>query len=127
MGFGTMRILLAALAFSATTMTASAADAEAAYRDALVSYPVAIERPVRKTARTRPHPAAGIDTRRPDDGSAARAVEPLTPGYRNAAGFYVPPTYSTHPRSLADDNGSRGESYGGFGVPNPFGGLGTRR
>ncbi|SDM95056.1 hypothetical protein SAMN05216360_104361 [Methylobacterium phyllostachyos] len=100
------------------------------YRDYFVSGSASAHSIGRKSVRKTARPAHAIDTRRYDEGSAPKNPDNLRPGYRGAAGIYVPPDYSTHPSGLAGDGfgSSASQSYGSVSAPNPFSGsLGTRR
>ncbi|MEL6060824.1 MULTISPECIES: hypothetical protein [unclassified Methylobacterium] len=125
-----MRILFAVLAVFASVGTATAAETYTDYRDYFDTQPVVTPDSGRKSVRKTARPVDAIDTRRYDDGSASKNPDNLRPGYRGAAGIYVPPDYSTHPSELAGDGyaGWGGRSYRSYGAPNPFSGsLGTRR
>lgn len=108
----------------------TAAETYSEYRDYFDLAPAPAHTTGRKSVRRTARPAPAIDTRRYDEGSVPRNPDNLRPGYRGAAGIYVPPDYSTHPSGLANDGfgSSASQSYGSVSAPNPFSGsLGTRR
>ena len=125
-----MKILIAAAILFGTTVSMTAAELGSDYRSYIGSESTA-------TGRVKPGHSSGatysvqdVDARRPDEGSAIKHPDPLRPGFRNRAGMYVPPDYSTHPRGTQYDGfgSSARDSEGGYGSLNPFGGgLGTRR
>ncbi|MCJ2073171.1 hypothetical protein MKK75_31045 [Methylobacterium sp. J-030] len=128
-----MRIVFAGLIVLGSVVDAMAAETYSNYCDYFDSEPASAHRADRKSLRKTAPATHGVDTRRHHDyGEDLLSKNPdnLRPGYRGAAGTYVPLDYSTHPSGLAGDGfgGSASQSYGSYGAPNPFGGsLGTRR
>ena len=125
-----MRTVFAVAILVGSTIGAMASDGYGNYRSYFDEKPAAGDRTKLKSTKTKRHPIEDVDTRRYDDGVATTNPDNLKLGYRNRAGIYVPPDYSTHPRGSAGDGfgGSTAESYGSFSAPNPFvGPLGTRR
>jgi hypothetical protein len=125
-----MKALFAAALFFGSTAGAMAVESYSDYRDYFDAKPAAADRASPRGFKTKAYTADDVDTRRHDDGPVAGKADPLKPGYRNGAGLYVPPEYSTHPRGpVRDGFGSSADgSYGSASAPNPFAGsLGTRR
>ena len=125
-----MRILLTAMIVVGSIADAKAAESYENYNHYFAVRPVVTHHVKQTPARRKPEVATDIDTRRHDEGSAARSPDSLKPGYRGSAGTYVLPEYSTHPSSLAGTGfGSpASDAYGSLGAANPFSGtLGTRR
>ena len=107
-----------------------AADDYSDYRSYFDANPAPNARAKQKISKTKHRTIEDIDARRYDDGVAPKNPDALKAGYRNRAGIYVPPDYSTPPRgpSAAGFGSSIDESYGSISAPNPFvGPLGTRR
>ncbi len=126
-----MKTLYISIVLFGSTVGAIAAELDSDYRSYIDAKPAVSERARSKGLRTRPHAAQDVDARRFDERSAIQKPDPLKPGFRNEAGMYVPPDYSTNPRDAGYDGfgSSAGPgSYGSVSSPNPFTGpLGTRR
>ncbi|MCJ2059070.1 hypothetical protein MKL09_21330 [Methylobacterium sp. J-048] len=125
-----MKTLLAAAIFLGSTAGSMAADDYLEFRNYFEAKPASSERTKPKASKKKDLSIESIDARRYDDGAGSKNPDNLKAGYRNRAGIYVPPDYSTHPRGPSGDGfgGSIEESYGSVSAPNPFvGSLGTRR
>lgn len=125
-----MRVVLAAVIVAGSTIGAGAIDIDADYRAYFDDKPAAVDRTKPKGGKRNAHSIDFLDARRFDDGEARRPSQNLKPGYRNGAGLYVPPAYSTNPHDASGSGfgSSASDSYGRFDSPNPFAGtLGTRR
>ncbi len=126
-----MKTLLAVAVLFGSTIGVVATELDSDSQSYIDAKQAVTERVRPKGVQTRPYAVRDVDTRRFDEGPALRKADPLRPGFRNQAGMYVPPDYSTHPRGAGHDGfGSSAEpgSYGSARSPNPFvGTLGTRR
>ncbi|MGV7029873.1 hypothetical protein [Methylobacterium symbioticum] len=125
-----MRQLLAVAVLLGATVGAGATEIPKLHPGAFDGYSAATGRAKARPSKRKPHPAKAIDTRRYDDGLAAGKPDHLRLGYRNGAGLYVPPDYSTNPRGPRDGfGGPISEPSSSFGsAPTLFNGpLGTRR
>ncbi|MCJ2134634.1 hypothetical protein MKK69_11290 [Methylobacterium sp. J-026] len=124
-----MKTLLAAAILLGSTVGSMAADGYSDYRRYFDAGPAPNARMNSKTSKTKNRSIEDVDDRRYDDGVGATNPDTLKAGYRNRAGIYVPPDYSTHPRGSSGDGfgSSIDDSYGSVSAPNPFAGtLGTR-
>jgi len=125
-----MKTLLAAAMLLGSAVGSMAADDYSDYRNYFDAKPASTDRTKLKTSKKKELSIESIDARRYDDGAGSRNPDNLKAGYRNRAGIYVPPDYSTHPRGASGDGfgSSIEDSYGSVSAPNPFAGpLGTRR
>ncbi|MCJ2141767.1 hypothetical protein [Methylobacterium sp. E-066] len=125
-----MKTLLAAAIVLGSTAGSMAAEDYSAYRDYFDAKPASGDRTKLNASKKKDLSIESIDARRYDDGAGSKNPDNLKAGYRNRAGIYVPPDYSTHPRGPSGDGfgSSIDESYGSVSAPNPFvGPLGTRR
>jgi hypothetical protein len=125
-----MRALFVAVIVLGSNVGAGAIDIDADYRAYFDDKPAAVARTKPKGMKRKPHPIEALDERRFDDGDGPGTPANLRPGYRNGAGLYVPPTYSTNPHDPSGSGfgSSPNDSYGSLAAPNPFSGtLGTRR
>ena len=125
-----MKTVFAVVLLLGSVTGALAADRYSDYRNYFDEKPAVGDRTKLKPPKTKSHSIEEVDTRRYEDGAAPGNPANLKPGYRNRAGIYVPPDYSTHPRGPTGDGfgSSNSDSYGSVSAPNPFAGpLGTRR
>lgn len=126
-----MKTVFAAAVFFGSTVGAIATELDSDYQSYIHAKPAVSERTRPKSGKTRSHSVHDVDARRFDEGPVGGRPDPLKRGFRNQAGMYVPPDYSTHPRGAGYDGfGSSAEpgSYGSVSSPNPFVvPLGTRR
>ncbi|MBP1180233.1 hypothetical protein [Methylobacterium sp. PvR107] len=116
----------AAAVFFGSTVGALAVEPYTNFRDYFDATPAFAVPVARSNAKT----TYGVDTGRHDAGRDAKTAANLKPGYRNQAGGYVPPDYTTHPRVASQNDFRRPSamSSGSSGAPKAFtGALGTRR
>ena len=125
-----MKAVFAVVLLLGSVTAAMAADGYSDYRNYFNEKPAVGDRTKLKPARATSHSMEAVDTRRYEDVVADGKLDNLKAGYRNRAGIYVPPDYSTHPRGPTGDGfgSASSDSYGSVSAPNPFAGpLGTRR